>query len=102
MKEAVSIPVIGNGDILTADDVIRMQDETNCDGFMIARGAEGNPWIFKQILHYFETGEKLEKPSFAEVTDMILRHAQMQAFQAHIQQERVLRRLDRAEIAHEL
>ena len=78
MKEAVSIPVIGNGDILTADDVIRMQDETNCDGFMIARGAEGNPWIFKQILHYFETGEKLEKPSFAEVTDMILRHAQMQ------------------------
>ena len=78
MKEAVSIPVIGNGDILTADDVIRMQDETNCDGFMIARGAEGNPWIFKQILHYFATGEKLEKPSFAEVTDMILRHAQMQ------------------------
>ena len=78
VKEAVSIPVIGNGDILTADDVIRMQDETNCDGFMIARGAEGNPWIFKQILHYFATGEKLEKPSFAEVTDMILRHAQMQ------------------------
>ena len=78
VKEAVSIPVIGNGDILTADDVIRMQDETNCDGFMIARGAEGNPWIFKQILHYFETGKKLEKPSFAEVTDMILRHAQMQ------------------------
>ena len=78
LKEAVSIPVIGNGDILTADDVIRMQDETNCDGFMIARGAEGNPWIFKQILHYFATGEKLEKPSFAEVTDMILRHAQMQ------------------------
>ena len=77
-EEAVSIPVIGNGDILTADDVIRMQDETNCDGFMIARGAEGNPWIFKQILHYFATGEKLEKPSFAEVTDMILRHAQMQ------------------------
>ena len=78
VKEAVSIPVIGNGDILTADDVIRMQDETNCDGFMIARGAEGNPWIFKQILHYFETGEKLEKPSFTEVTDMILRHARMQ------------------------
>jgi len=78
VKEAVSIPVIGNGDILTAADVIRMQEETGCDGFMIARGAEGNPWIFKQILHYFETGEELLKPDFAEVTDMILRHARMQ------------------------
>ena len=78
VKEAVSIPVIGNGDILTAADVIRMQEETGCDGFMIARGAEGNPWIFKQILHYFETGEELPKPNFAEVKDMILRHARMQ------------------------
>ena len=52
VKEAVSIPVIGNGDILTAADVIAMQKQTGCDGFMIARGAEGNPWIFAQILHY--------------------------------------------------
>ena len=51
VKEAVSIPVIGNGDILTAADVIAMQKQTGCDGFMIARGAEGNPWIFAQILH---------------------------------------------------
>ena len=57
VKEAVSIPVIGNGDILTAADVIAMQKQTGCDGFMIARGAEGNPWIFAQILHYFKTGE---------------------------------------------
>lgn len=78
VKDAVSIPVIGNGDILTARDVIRMSEQTGCDGFMIARGAEGNPWIFKQILHYFETGEDLEKPDFAEVRDMILRHARMQ------------------------
>ena len=78
VKEAVSIPVIGNGDILTAMDVIRMSEQTGCDGFMIARGAEGNPWIFKQILHYFETGEVLEKPKFTEVRDMILRHARMQ------------------------
>lgn len=77
VKEAVSIPVIGNGDLLTADDVIAMQEQTGCDGFMIARGAQGNPWIFKQILHYFETGEKLDKPTFEEVREMILRHAQM-------------------------
>lgn len=78
VKEAVSIPVIGNGDILTARDVIRMSEQTGCDGFMIARGAEGNPWIFKQILHYFEVGEELAKPDFTEVRDMILRHARMQ------------------------
>lgn len=78
VKDAVSIPVIGNGDILTAMDVIRMGEQTGCDGFMIARGAEGNPWIFKQILHYFETGEELVKPDFSEVREMILRHARMQ------------------------
>jgi nifR3 family TIM-barrel protein len=77
VKEAVSIPVIGNGDLLTADDVIAMQEQTGCDGFMIARGAQGNPWIFRQILHYFETGEHLQKPAFAEVTQMVLRHARM-------------------------
>lgn len=78
VKEAVSIPVIGNGDIRTAEDVIAMEQQTGCDGFMIARGAEGNPWIFRQILYYFETGESLPKPSFAEVTEMLLRHARMQ------------------------
>ncbi len=77
VKEAVSIPVIGNGDLLTAEDVIAMKEQTNCDGFMIARGAQGNPWIFKQILHYFETGEHLAKPSLEEVADMILRHGKM-------------------------
>ena len=77
VKEAVSIPVIGNGDLLTAEDVIAMKEQTGCDGFMIGRGAQGNPWIFEQILHYFRTGEKLSKPSAEEVTDMILRHAKM-------------------------
>ena len=77
VKEAVKIPVIGNGDLFCAEDVIAMYEQTGCDGFMIGRGAQGNPWIFKQVLHYFETGEKLEKPGFEEVTEMMLRHARM-------------------------
>lgn len=77
VKEAVSIPVIGNGDLLTARDVIAMHEQTGCDGFMIGRGAQGNPWIFKQVLSYFETGKVMEKPSFDEVADMMLRHARM-------------------------
>ena len=78
VKEAVSIPVIGNGDIRTPEDVAAMAEQTGCDGYMIARGAEGNPWIFRQILHYFETGEHLARPDFSEVTEMLLRHAKMQ------------------------
>ena len=78
VKETVQIPVIGNGDILTAADAIRMREETGCDGFMVARGAQGNPWIFAQILHEWETGEPLEKPSLQEMADMMLRHARMQ------------------------
>ena len=78
VKEAVSIPVIGNGDIRTPEDVAAMAEQTGCDGYMIARGAEGNPWIFRQILHYFETGEHLSRPDFSEVTEMLLRHAKMQ------------------------
>ena len=77
VKEAVKIPVIGNGDLNSAEDVLNMSNQTGCDGFMIARGAQGNPWIFRQILHYFETGEKLEKPTLDEVADMILRQAKM-------------------------
>ena len=78
VKQAVKIPVIGNGDILTPEDAIRMEEQTGCDGFMIARGAQGNPWIFAQILHYFKTGEHLPKPTAEEMVQMMLRHAKMQ------------------------
>ena len=77
VKNAVSIPVIGNGDIFKGEDAVKMRDYTGCDGIMVARGAKGNPWIFRQILHYFETGEHLPKPPASEVAQMILRHARM-------------------------
>ena len=78
VKEAVSIPVIGNGDIFTPEDAKRMLEETGCDGLMIARGAKGNPWIFSRTLHYLETGELLGPPDKEELKETILRHAQLQ------------------------
>ncbi len=74
VKEAVSIPVIGNGDIRSADDVRRMYEQTGCDGFMIGRGAQGNPWIFSQIL---EGNLQTKKPDREEVAAMILRHGEL-------------------------
>lgn len=78
VKEAVAIPVIGNGDITSAEDVAAMYARTGCDGFMVGRAAQGNPWVFSQILHEMETGEPAEKPSAEAVAEMVLRHAKMQ------------------------
>ena len=77
VKEAVKIPVIGNGDIFSAKDAKAMKEYTGCDGLMVGRAARGNPWIFKEILHFFETGEELPRPSLEEVVAMMLRHGQM-------------------------
>lgn len=78
VKEAVSIPVWGNGDVFTPEDAKRMKEETGCDGIMVARGAKGNPWLFKRILHYLETGELLPPPTAEEVKRMIVRHGTLQ------------------------
>ncbi|MBO4835392.1 MAG: tRNA dihydrouridine synthase DusB [Lachnospiraceae bacterium] len=77
VKEAVSIPVMGSGDIYSGKDAKRMLEETGCDAVMIARGARGNPWIFREVRHFLETGEELPRPSISEVEEMIFRHTRM-------------------------
>ena len=78
IKDAVSIPVIGNGDVDSPLKAEKMMKDTGCDSIMIGRAVRGNPWIFREMNHYFETGEILEKPDPKEIREMILRHARWQ------------------------
>lgn len=78
VKDCLSIPVIGNGDIFTADDGIRMMKETGCDAVMVARGAKGNPWIFRELCALWKDGRIIAPASLEEKKAMILRHAKMQ------------------------
>lgn len=77
VKAAVKIPVIGNGDVFSEKDAKYMLEQTGCDGIMVARGAQGNPWIFKAILHYFDTGDILSQPNPYEKICMALKHTRM-------------------------
>ncbi len=78
VKEAVSIPVIGNGDVTSGESALAMMRETGCDGVMIGRGAQGNPWIFSELREYERTGEMPKRPSNEELKEMMLRHARLQ------------------------
>ena len=78
VKEAVSIPVIGNGDVVSGESAIAIQKETGCDGVMIGRGAQGNPWIFSELLEYERTGKMPLRPSVEAIKKMMIRHAQLQ------------------------
>lgn len=78
VKEALTIPVIGNGDVTDAQSAERLLTQTGCDGVMIGRAARGNPWIFSQVAAYLEDGTVLSKPDIEEVKKTILEHARLQ------------------------
>ena len=78
VKDAVSIPVIGNGDVTSGESALAMMQKTGCDGVMIGRGAQGNPWIFSELREYEKTGQMPARPSHEELKEMMLRHARLQ------------------------
>ncbi len=80
VKEAVSIPVIGNGDIKSKDDALKMFEQTNVDGIMIGRASLGNPWIFREVISYLK-GEKIKEVDLKEKLDTIIKHIELEVEQ---------------------
>ena len=78
VKEVVQIPVMGNGDVTDPESAKAMMEQTGCDFVMIGRAVRGNPWIFSRLNHFFQKGERMERPSWSEVREMMLRHARME------------------------
>ena len=78
VKEAVKIPVIGNGDVTSGEKALAMKEETGCDGVMIGRGAQGNPWIFRELLEYEKSGKLPDRPTVQTIRETMLRHARLQ------------------------
>ncbi|MDY4561675.1 MAG: tRNA dihydrouridine synthase DusB [Peptostreptococcus porci] len=77
IKDNVDIPVIGNGDVTSIEDAIKIKNDTNCDAIMIGRGAQGNPWIFERINHYLKTGEILPQPTTDEKIGVAIDHMKL-------------------------
>ncbi len=75
VKEAVQIPVLGNGDVTDGPSAKALLSQSGCDGILIGRAAQGNPWIFRETAHFLETGQEREKPTNAEKKEIVLRHA---------------------------
>ena len=99
VKDVVTIPVIGNGDVESPEDAKRMLDETGCDGVMVGRAAMGNPWLFGDIRHYLETGERRPEPTLAARIEAALFHLKTLAADPAVGEARAVKEI-RGQITH--